>query len=72
MLDYADEMSETDKSFLRVYETSSKTGHNVETVFVDIATDYLNDPKNTLTEFNKALKLESESNKTSQKCCAAV
>ncbi len=70
VLDYAEEFSVSESNCIRAYEVSAKTGENVETIFNDISRDYINDPKNTLTEFNRALKLDSDSqNKNSSKCC---
>ena len=70
VLDYAEELSVSESNCIRAYEASAKTGENVETIFNDIARDYVNDPKNTLTEFNRALKLDSDSqNKSSSRCC---
>jgi hypothetical protein len=37
VLDFADEMSEAANGVVKVYETSAKTGRNVETLFFDIA-----------------------------------
>jgi hypothetical protein len=34
--DFADELSEGGRRCIRVYETSSKSGENVDKVFVDI------------------------------------
>ena len=73
VLDYAEELSEPDLSRpIRAYETSAKTGENVDTLFADVARDFIDDPRSTLTEFNKSLKLDEEdssSQKRNKSCC---
>jgi len=57
---------------VKVYETSSKTGENVEDMFNDILKDFLDDPHNSLTEFNKTLKLSVDCVDSGKKksCCS--
>jgi GTPase SAR1 family protein len=57
---------------VQVYDTSSKTGEHVDDMFRDIVQDFVNDPVNTLTEFNKALKLSIDSVDADNKrpCCS--
>jgi Ras-related protein Rab-24 len=52
-----------------VYETSSKTGKDINTIFTKIATDYLASKKDTLTEGDKNLALELQMAKK-HKCSA--
>ena len=72
VLDYSEDMSENGTFFIRAFETSAKSGKNVEKVFLEIAQDYLDDPKNNLTEFNKALKIEAEPQGSNKMCCVIL
>ena len=69
VLDFADESSERGAVFIRVYETSSRTGQNVEKLFTDVARDHLDDPKNNLNKLDQTLKVKAESKENMKKCC---
>jgi GTPase SAR1 family protein len=71
VLDYSVEASEKGKVFIRSYETSSKTGENVEKLFTDVVRDYLDDPRSSVTESDQTLKIEEPSKEKmrKRKCC---
>ncbi|XP_030841442.1 ras-related protein Rab-24-like isoform X1 [Strongylocentrotus purpuratus] len=62
--DYADEIR------AQVFETSSKTGHNIKDLFFKIAKDFVDDPKNNENgeETPNTLKLSENSHKKSCPC----
>ncbi len=49
----------------KVFETSAKTGHNVQELFKCVVRDYLQDPVNSLTSFQNL----SEDRDQARKCC---
>jgi hypothetical protein len=65
-------MSENGTYFIRACETSAKSGKNVEKLCLDIAQDYLDDSRNNLTEFNKALQNKTESQRRNNMCCVIL
>ena len=51
----------------KLHETSAKTGQNIEKLFGEIASDYLEDPSSTLTSFQ--ISADGEREKTIKICC---
>ena len=54
---------------IQAFETSSKSGKNVEELFESIAKDYLDDPANENLRTEDTLSLEDTSPRRSFLCC---
>jgi len=61
--DYADEIGAD------VFETSSKTGENISEMFLKIAKDYAENPRNNLESFRDSTISLSKSSKKRKACC---
>jgi hypothetical protein len=69
VLDLADELSQNDRRCVRVFETSAKTGENVEALFAAIAKDYLDDPMNQVWMAKETLSLDDGHKERKFGCC---
>lgn len=71
--DFADSLQPTPPNRPRMYETSSKSGYNVEEMFVQVAREYLEDPTvDPTVEDRKSIKLNAEKKDGKRPVCASV
>ena len=69
MQDFLDDMARKGRRNIRAFETSSKSGKNVEELFESVAKDYLDDPTNVNLRTEDTLSLEDTSPRRSFLCC---
>jgi len=67
--DYIDDLAKKGRRNVRTFETSSKSGKNVEALFESVAKDYLDDPANENLAIEDTLSLEDPSPRRSFLCC---
>ena len=68
--DLVDDLAKKGRGVVRTFETSSKSGKNIEAVFESVAKDFLDDPANeNLIIEDDTLSLEDTSPRTSFLCC---
>ena len=72
VLDYVDELSENGRRFIRVMETSAKTGEHIEDLFIDIARDYFDEPLNRILKQRNTLTLEEGRQKEKKFGCCQI
>jgi len=68
-VDYHNTVDYADAVFAKLFETSSKTGNNIATLFQQIATDYLNNKANHLESFDDYVNVGKEHG--SRNCCGS-
>ena len=69
MQDFLDDMARKGRRNIQAFETSSKSGKNVEELFESVAKDYLDDPANVNLRTEDTLSLEDTSPRRSFLCC---
>ena len=69
MHDFLDDMARKGHRNIRAFETSSKSGKNVEELFESVAKDYLDDPANVNLRTEDTLSLEDNGPRRSFLCC---
>jgi Ras-related protein Rab-24 len=73
LVDYHETTDLADEMGAKLYETSAKSGENVKELFNDIVSEYVRDPKTSLTLFERHerhISLSSLAETTSSKCCS--
>ncbi|XP_071946791.1 ras-related protein Rab-24-like isoform X2 [Antedon mediterranea] len=69
-VDYHETTDYGDSIKAKVFETSSKTGHNIKELFTSIAKDYVEDPRNNEEDVSpKSLDLQEDKTR-SRGCCS--